>query len=118
MSLMFKRYFACVGHAVIEKHEQEHEPAAAEPPHKKQWTRVARHQIQWFLSLADRFHVHGWKKDVFMNCQRWCPEIFGNVHADTVYRWKLDGPGSGGGKPKKISAVAEKLVVPDLATDV
>ena len=42
----------------------------------------------------------------------WCPEIFGNVHADTAYRWKLDGPGSGGGKPKKISgAVAEKLSV-------
>ena len=40
-----------------------------------------------------------------------CP-IFGNVHADTVYRWKLDGLGSGGGKPKKISeAVAEKLIV-------
>ena len=30
----------------------------------------------------------------------------------TVYRWKLDGPGSGDGKPKKISgAVAEKLTV-------
>ena len=39
-------------------------------------------------------------------------EIFGNVHADTVYRWKLDGPGSGGGKPKKVTgAVAEKLTV-------
>ena len=39
-------------------------------------------------------------------------EIFGNVHADTVYRWKLDGPGSGGGKPKKITgAVAEKPTV-------
>ena len=86
--------FACAGHAVIKKHEQEHELAAAEPPHKKQRTRVARHHIQWFLSLADRLHVLGWKKkDVFMNCQRWCPEIFGNVHADTVYRWKLDGPG-------------------------
>ena len=113
--------FACAGHAVIEKHEQEHEPAsaepviekheqehelaAAEPPHKKQRTRVARNHIQWFLSLADRLHVHGWKKkDVFMNCQRWCPEIFGNVHADTVYRWKLDGPGSGGGKSKKINS--------------
>ena len=74
---------------------------------------MARHHIQWFLSLADRLHVHGWKKkDVFMNCQRWCPEIFGNVHADTVYRWKLSGPGSGVGKPKKIGwAVAEKLTV-------
>ena len=30
--------FACAGHAVIEKHEQEHELAAAEPPHKKQRT--------------------------------------------------------------------------------
>ena len=29
------------------------------------------------------------------SCQRWCPEIFANVHADTVYRWKWDGPGSG-----------------------
>ena len=68
---------------------------------------------QWFLSLADRLHAHGWKKkDVFMNCQRWCWEIFGNVHADTVYRWKLDGPGSGGGKSTKISgAVPEKLTV-------
>ena len=105
--------FACAGHAVIEKHEQEHEPAAAEPPHKKQRTRVARHHIQWFLSLPSRLHVHGWKKkDVFMNCQRWCPEIFGNVHADTVYRLKLDGPGSGGGRPKKINGtVAEKLTV-------
>ena len=74
---------------------------------------MARHHIQWFLSLANRLHVHGWKKkDVFMNCQRWCPEIFGNVHADTVYRWKLDGPGGGGGRPKKITgAVAEKLTV-------
>ena len=72
---------------VIEKREQEHEPAAAEPPHKKQRTRVARHHIQWFLSLPNRLQVHGWKKkDVFMNCQRWCPEIFGSVHADTVYR--------------------------------
>ena len=26
--------FFCAGHAVIEEHEQEHEPAAAEPPHK------------------------------------------------------------------------------------
>ena len=105
--------FACAGHAVIEKHEQEHEPAAAELPHKKQRTRVARHHIQGFLSLADRHHVHGWKKkDVFMNCQRWCLEIFGNVHADTVYRWTLDGPGSGGGKPKKINgSLAEKLTV-------
>ena len=105
--------FACAGHAVIEKHEQEHEPAAAEPPHKKQQTRVARHHIQWFLSLANRLHVHGWKKkDVFMNCQRWCPEIFGNVHADTVYRWKLDGPGGCRGRKKKIiGAVAEKLTV-------
>ena len=87
--------------------------SAAEPPHKKQWTRVARHHIQWFLSLADRLHVHGWKKkDVFMNCQRWSPEIFGTEHADTVYLWNLDGPGSGGGKPKKISgAVAEKQTV-------
>ena len=50
--------FACAGLAVIEKHEQEHEPAsaepvierheqehepaAAEPPHKKLRTRVAR----------------------------------------------------------------------------
>ena len=67
--------FACAGHAVIEKdeqehkpasaepvierHEQEHESAAAEPPHKKQRTRVARHHILWFLSLADRIHVHG-----------------------------------------------------------
>ena len=33
--------FACAGHAVIEKDEQEHETAAAEPPHKKQRTRVA-----------------------------------------------------------------------------
>ena len=121
--------FACAGHAVVEKHEQEHEPASAEPviekreqehelavaepPHKKQRTRVARHHIQWFLSLANRLHVHGWKKkDVFMNCQRWCPEIFGNVHADTVYRWKLDGPGGCRGRPKKITgAVAEKLTV-------
>ena len=72
---------------VIEKHEQEHDPAAAEPPLKKQRTRVARHHIPWFLSLADRLHVHGWKKkDVFMNCQRWCPEIFCDVHADTVNR--------------------------------
>ena len=63
--------FACAGHAVIEKHEQDHELAAAEPPHKKQRTRVARHHTQWFLSMADRLHVHGWKKkDVFMNCQR------------------------------------------------
>ena len=76
--------FACPGHAVIEKHEQEHEqehapaaeePAAAEPPHKKQRTPLAEHHIQWFLRLADRLHVHGWrKKDVFMNCQRWGPE--------------------------------------------
>ena len=112
--------FACAGHAIIEKHEQEHEPASAEPvieeheqehepaaadpPHKKQRTRVARHHIQWFLSLANRLHVHGWKKkDVFMNCQRWCPEIFGKVHADTVYRWKLDGHGGCRGRPKKIS---------------
>ena len=102
--------FACAGHAVIEEHEQEREPAAAEPSHKKQRTRVTRHPIRWFLSLADRLNVH--KKDVFMNCQRWCPEIFGNVHADSVYRWKLDGPGSGGGKPKKITgAVAESLAV-------
>ena len=70
-----QKVFACAGHAVIEKHEQEHEPAsaepviekheqehelaAAEPPQKKQRTRVARHHIQWFLSLADRLHVHG-----------------------------------------------------------
>ena len=46
--------FAGAGHAVIEKHEQEHELAEAEPPHKKQRTRVARHHIRWFLSLADR----------------------------------------------------------------
>ena len=39
--------FASAGTA-IEEHEQEHEPAAAEPPHKKQRTRV-----------ADRLHVHG-----------------------------------------------------------
>ena len=121
--------FACARHAVIEKHEQEHEPASAEPviekheqeyelaaaelPHKKQRTRVARHHIQWSLSLADRLHVHGWKKkDVFMNCQRWCLEIFDNVHADTVYRWKLDGPGGCRGRPKKITgAAAEKLTV-------
>ena len=49
------------------------------------------------------------KKDVFMNCQRCAPEIFGNVHADTVYRWKLDGLGGCPGRPKKITgAVAEK----------
>ena len=79
--------FASAGHAVIEEHEQEREPVAAEPPHKKQRTRVARHHIRCFLSLADRLHVHGWrKKDVFMTCQRWCPEIFGNVHAGTGYR--------------------------------
>ena len=47
---------------------------------------------------------------MLLNCLEWRPEIFANVHADTVYRWKLDGPGSGGGKPKKISGtVAEKL---------
>ena len=108
-----QQIFAGAGHTAIEKHEQEHEPAEAEPPHKKQRTRVARHHIRWFLSLADRLHAHNWKKrDVLKSCQRWCPEIFGNVHADTVYRWKLGGPGSGGGKPKKISgAVAEKLTV-------
>ena len=48
------------------------------------------------------------EKDVLLNCLEWSPEIFADVHADTVYRWKLDGPGSGGGKPKKISGtVAE-----------
>ena len=42
----------------------------------------------------------------------WCPEIFASVHVDTVYRWKWDGPGRGGGVPKKINgAVAEKLTV-------
>ena len=67
--------FACAGHAVIEKHEQEHEPAAVEL-----LTRNSGHV--WPDSLADRLHVHGWeKKDVFMNCQRWCLEISGNVHA-------------------------------------
>ena len=34
------------------------------------------------------------------------------MHADTVYRWKRDGPGSGDGNPKEINgAVAEKLTV-------
>ena len=71
----FQEVFACAGHAVVEIHEQEHEPAsvepvidkreqenepaAAEPPHKKHRTRVARHHIQWFLSLANRLHVYG-----------------------------------------------------------
>ena len=97
---------ASAGHAVIEEHEQEHELAAAEPPHKKLRTRVARRHVRWFLSFADRLHVHGWrKKDVFMNCQRWCPEIFGKVHADTVYRWKLESP------RRSVGVVAEKLTV-------
>ena len=49
---------------------------------------------------------------MFMNFQRWCPEIFGNVHADTVYRWKLDGRGRCRGRLKKITgAVAEQLTV-------
>ena len=49
---------------------------------------------------------------MLLNCLEWRPEIFANVHTDTVYRRKLDGPGSGGGKPKKISGtVAEKLTV-------
>ena len=34
------------------------------------------------------------------------------MHADTLYRWKLDGPGVCRGRPKKITrAVAEKLTV-------
>ena len=37
--------FASAGHAAIEEHEQEHEPAAAEPRYKKQRTRVARRHI-------------------------------------------------------------------------
>ena len=39
--------FPGAGHAAIEEHEQEHELAAAEPPHKKQLTPVARHHTQW-----------------------------------------------------------------------
>ena len=69
-----REVFACVGHAVIEEHEQEHEPAAAVPPHKKQRTRVAEHHIQWFLSFADKLHVHGWKKkDVSMKLSEVVP---------------------------------------------
>ena len=61
--------FACAGHAVIEKHEQEHEPASAEPViekheqehelaaaellHKKQRTRMARHHIRWCSSVLE-----------------------------------------------------------------
>ena len=34
------------------------------------------------------------------------------MHADTLYRWKLDGLGGCRGRPKKITrAVAEKLTV-------
>ena len=56
-----QQVFVSAGHVAIEEHEQEHEQehepaaaAAAEPPRKKQRTRVAKHHIHWFLSLADR----------------------------------------------------------------
>ena len=52
---MFGKVFASVGHAAIEEHEQEHEPAvaaAAEPPRKKQRTRGAKHHMSLVPELG------------------------------------------------------------------
>ena len=53
--------FACAGHAVIEKHEQEHEPASAEPV-------IEKHEQEHELAAAEPPHKkqrHVWPDITF-----------------------------------------------------